>query len=182
MRTPAAEPKIIDLRTADGSKAVKAEWRYAPVKLVEKDEKGQDGSTVRTTNIEPRAEKLDFDDSSWEVIDAEGLKTPRGAGRLCFAWYRAKITLPEEVEGKTVTFVAIVDDYGEIWVDGKLPYGEGQRGGNVVAGFNAENRVELADPKPGKTYTIAVFAINGPISVSPINRIFFKKAVLEITE
>jgi len=178
----AAEPKKIDLRTVKGVKSVKGEWRYAPVKLVEKDEKGQDGSTVHTTNIEPRAEAPDFDDSSWELVAPTSLKDPRGPGRLCFAWYRTKVTLPDGVEGKTVTFVTTVDDYGEIWVDGKLPYTVGQRGGNVVTGFNAPNRVELADPKPGKTYQIAVFGINGPISVGPINRIFLKETFLEIAD
>ena len=59
---------------------------------------------------------------------------------------------------------------------------EGQRGGNVVAGFNAPNVVELKDPKPGKTYQIAIFGINGPISVSPINRIFLREAALEIVD
>ena len=41
-----------------------------------------------------------------------------------------------------------------------------------MAGFNAPNRVELKDPKPGKVYQIAVFAINGPISAAPSNWLF----------
>ena len=34
----------------------------------------------------------------------------------------------------------------------------------------------------GKTYQIAIFAINGPISVSPINRILLRETVLEIAD
>ena len=86
------------------------------------------------------------------------------------------MTLPDDFVGSRVEFVTTVDDYGEIWVDGKLPFKEGQSGGTVVAGFNTPNRVALPDPKPGKTYQIAVFAINGPISRVPTNRIFLRNA------
>ena len=86
--------------------------------------------------------------------------------------------------GKSVAIKHIVGlldpDQGEVWVDGQLPYKVGQYGGNVVAGFNAPNLVELPDPQPGKTYTIAVFAINGPISVSPANWLFLRDTRLEV--
>ena len=93
-----------------------------------------------------------------------------------------KVTLPPEADGKKVTFVTTVDDYGEVWVDGKLPRKVGQVGGSVVAGFNAPNRVELADAKAGKTYQIAVFGINGPISAEPGNYIFLRDTFLEIAD
>ena len=32
--------------------------------------------------------------------------------------------------------VTVLDDYAEIWVDGKLPAVLGQSGGGVVRGFN----------------------------------------------
>ena len=90
--------------------------------------------------------------------------------------------MPEGVEGKTVTFSTTVDDYGEVWVDGQLPRKVGQVGGNIVAGFNTPNVVELKDPKPGKVYHLAIFGINGPISAMPENYIFLGPTYLEISE
>jgi gluconolactonase len=177
-----AEDKVIDLRTDEGSQAVKAQWRYQDVKIVEVEGKGADGKPNRTYNIEPHAEKPDFDDSTWDVVAPTSLAKPRGGGQVCFCWYRTKLTLPEGVEGKKVFFVTTVDDYGEVWVDGQLPRKPGDTGGPIVAGFNAPNRVELKDPKPGKTYAIAIFGINGPISAAPGNRIFLGKTLLEIKE
>ena len=58
----------------------------------------------------------------------------------------------------------------------------GDVGGPIVAGFNAPNRVELKDAKPGKTYQIAVFGINGPISFTPTNRIFLGPTFLELVD
>jgi gluconolactonase len=176
-----ADSKIIDLRTDDGVAAVKGQWRYQDVKIVEVEGKGPDGKPNKTYNIEPHAEKPGFDDGTWELVPPPTLAKPRGGGQVCFAWYRTKITLPLEVEGKKVFFVTTVDDYGEIWVDGQLPRKPGDTGGPVVAGFNVPNRVELKDPNPGKTYQIAIFGINGPISAAPGNRIFLGKTFLEIT-
>jgi gluconolactonase len=173
-------PRRIDLGTAEGARAVKAEWRYAPATLVPVEFKGQDGTMQKGLDISPHAEAPGFDDSAWEVLDPTTLGQRRGPGKVCFAWYRVKVTLPEGVAGKAVRFSTVVDDYGEVWVDGKLPYKAGQNGGAIVAGFNAANVVELADPNPGKTYSIAVFGINGPISVAPINRIFLRDTFLEI--
>ncbi len=178
--TVGAEPTTIDLGTKEGVAAVKGQWRFLPAKVVEIEFKGPDGTKVVTNDVEPHAEKADFDDSGWEVIDPTTLGQRRGTGKVCFAWYRIHVTLPEGVEGKTVRFQTRVDDYGEVWVDGKLPYKVGQNGGSIVAGFNALNIVELPDPKPGKSYQIAVFGINGPISISPTNYIFLRDTALTI--
>jgi gluconolactonase len=171
--------QVIDLRTAAGAAAVNATWRVGDVKLVEVEFKYRDGSTSKGLDIEPRAMAPDFDDSKWEQIEPTGTTKGRGAGKICFVWYRLRVTMPDDVAGKTVTFVTTVDDYGEVWVDGMMPYKEGQSGGTIIAGFNAPNRVVLPDPKPGKTYLIAIFGINGPISVAPTNRIFLREARLE---
>ncbi len=177
-----AGSKMIDLRTVDGVKAVKGEWRYIDVKIVEVATKSTDGKPMTTYNIQPKAFGPDFNDSSWELCDPTSLKNPRGGGQVCFCWYRIKITIPEEAKGKTVFFESTVDDYGEVWVDGKLPRKPGDSGGPVVAGFNTPNRVELRDAKPGKVYQIAIFGINGPISAEPGNRIFLGKTFLEIVD
>jgi hypothetical protein len=179
---PGSNSKKIDLRTKDGVAAVKGTWRYADVKVVEVPTKTEDGKPTTTYNYEPKANGPGFDDSSWELVDPTTLKNRRGGGQVCFGWYRIKITLPDEAAGKSVWFVTTVDDYGEVWVDGKLPYKVGDSGGAIVAGFNAPNRVELKDPRPGKVYQIAIFAINGPISVAPGNRLFLRDTYLELVD
>jgi gluconolactonase len=77
-------------------------------------------------------------------------------------------------------FEIVVDDYAEVWVDGKLPRELGQCGGNVVKGFNAPNRLVIGrDVKPGQQIQLAIFAINGPISATPANFIYIRYAKLE---
>ncbi len=177
-----AQSKKIDLRTVPGVTQVKGQWKYHDVKIVEVDGKGPDGKPNKTYNIEPRAEKVDFDDKEWPVVAPETLKDRRSTGQVCFCWYRIKITIPAEAEGKAVFFQTTVDDYGEIWVDGRLPRTPGKGGEAVVSGFNVPNRVELKDPRPGKVYQIAVFGINGPISAAPSNWIFLGDTFLEIMD
>ena len=54
------------------------------------------------------------------------------------------------------------------------------QGGQVVGGFNAPNRVVLTrDARPGDSFQIAVFGINGPISASPHNYIWMRTATLD---
>ena len=177
----AAKTKI-DLRTKAGVESVKGEWRYSDVKLVEVPTKTTDGKLTTTYNIEPKAFGPEFDDSKWGAVDPTTLKNPRGGGQVCFAWYRIKITIPEDAAGKSVFFQTVVDDYGEVWVDGKLPRKPGDSGGPIVAGFNAPNRLELKNVKPGQVVQIAIFGINGPISAAPGNRIFLGDTFLELVD
>jgi gluconolactonase len=77
-------------------------------------------------------------------------------------------------------FETTVDDYAEIWVDGKLPRELGQRGGSLAAGWNASNRLLLAtNVRAGQRIQIAVFGMNGPISDPPANFIWMRQAKLE---
>jgi hypothetical protein len=181
-QTVVAQSKKIDLRTTEGVTAVQGQWKYHDVKIVEVDGKGPDGKPNKTYNIDPRAEKVDFDGSHWQTIAPETLKDRRSTGQVCFCWYRIKITIPPEAEGKGVFFQTTVDDYGEIWVDGRLPRTPGKGGEAVVAGFNAPNRVELKEPRPGKVYQIAVFGMNGPISAAPSNWIFLGDTFVEMVD
>ena len=177
-----APPQKIDLRTKDGVAAVKGQWKYHDVKIVEVEGKAPDGKPNKTYSIEPRAEKPEFDDGGWESIAPETLKDRRSTGQVCFCWYRIKLTIPPQAAGKSVFFQTTVDDYGEVWVDGRLPRTPGKGGEAVVAGFNVPNRVELKDPQPGRVYQIAVFGINGPISAVPTNWIFLGDTFLEIVD
>jgi len=189
---PTGKPAAsVDLATTAGVKLVQGQWRYSDTKIIEVENKkpAADGksppTTVKTYDIIPHAEPTDFDDSKWEVIGPETLGQKRSTGKVCFNWYRIRVTLPDkvgdvEMAGSTVVFEVVVDDYGEVWVDGKLPREIGQRGGAVVSGFNAPNRLVIAkDAKPGQKIQLAVFGINGPISASPNNFIFIRSAKLE---
>jgi gluconolactonase len=181
----------IDLRTREGAELVKGVWRYSDVKIVETDfpAPGPDlkpsGKPSKTYDYTPHAGAADFDDAKWEVLDPTTLEARRSGGKLCFNWYRINITIPDkvgefEIRGSTVDFEIVIDDYAEVWVDGKLPAVYGQSGGSVIKGYNAPNRVVIArDVQPGQKIQLAVFGINGPISASPSNFIWVKSAVLD---
>ena len=177
-----AQSRKIDLRTKAGVTLVKGDWRYADVKLVEAPSTAPDKIPAKTYDYEPKATGPDFDDSAWPVIDPASLGRPRGGGLVCFCWYRIKVTIPTEAKGKRTFFETTVDDYGEVWVDGKLPRTVGKSGEAIVSGFNTPNRLELKGAEPGKTIQIAVFGINGPISATPSNRIFLGPTFLELVD
>jgi hypothetical protein len=166
----------INLATTAGVEQVKGEWRYHVVTT---------GVGKDKNEIEPKAHGS-FDDSSWEVLKPETLGKPRGVGGYCWCWYRIKVTIPDKVgdkafEGGPVWFQTIVDDYGEIWVDGDIDKAFGKAGRGCVTGFNAINRVRLQKPvdkktkrdaRPGDVFQIAVLGINGPLGNPPGNQIF----------
>ena len=182
---------VVDLASREGVQVVNGQWRYHDVKIVDADSRavGPDlkpsGAPSKTYDYTPHAGAADFDDSQWEAIDATTLDQRRSTAKVCFNWYRINVTIPEkiasfETAGSTVAFEIVIDDYAEVWVDGKLPRVLGQPGGPVIKGFNAPNRVIIArNVKPGQQIQLAVFGINGPISYSPQNFIWVKSATLD---
>ena len=182
---------VIDLTTTNGAELVKGRWLYSDVEIIEADFKGPGedgqptGKPVKTYDYTPKAGVSDYDDSKWEKIAPESLKDRRSTGRICFNWYRIKITIPESVDGfatagSTVVFETAIDDYAEVWVNGEIARYLGQEGGSVVAGWNAPNRLVVGrDVKPGDTIQIAVFGMNGPISNPPTNFIWMREAKLD---
>ena len=184
-----AQPKglvgKIDLMSTKGVEAVKGEWRYAEVTT---------GVGDKGNEIEPKAHGK-FDDSKWEVLKPETLGKPRGPGGYSWCWYRTTVTIPAEIgdkkfEGGPVWIQTIVDDYGEIWVDGKIDLAFGKSGRGAVTGFNTKNRVRLQkeevaevdgkkktmkrDAKPGDVFQIAILGINSPLGNPPGNNIFLR--------
>jgi gluconolactonase len=182
---------VVDLATEAGATLVKGNWRYSDTKIIEVDFKGPgpdkqpSGAPIKTYDYIPHAGAADFDDSKWESINATSLDRRRAAGRICFNWYRIKVTIPERIgnydpSGSTVVFETALDDYAEVWVDGELSRYLGQMGGTVIGGWNAPNRVVIArDVKPGQRIQLAVFGMNGPISNPPTNFIWMRYARLE---
>lgn len=189
---PSGKPDAsIDLATTEGVRAVGGTWRYSDTKIVETafNSAGADqqpsGPSVKTYDYAPKAGPADFDDSMWEAVSAADLQKRRGNGRLSFNWYRINITVPEKVgefatSGSTLVFQTALDDYAEVWVNGELSRYLGQRGGSVVAGWNAPNRLVIGrDVRPGQKIQLAIFGINGPISNPPTNFIWVREAKLE---
>jgi gluconolactonase len=182
---------IVDLMTRQGTELVRGRWRYADARIVEVEHRsvGADlrpsGPPNRTHDIEPKAGALEFDDSSWESFDAPDLVKRRTNGRLAFGWYRLNVTIPERIgpfdpTGATVVFEIVVDDYAEVWVDGRLTPVLGQAGGQLIKGWNAPNRVLLTrDARPGQTIQVAVFGANGPLSEPPVNYVWVRSATLD---
>ena len=182
---------MVDLQTAEGVALVQAEWRYADADIVETafvdvgTDLGPTGPPNRTYEVVPHAQGMHFDDSAWRRLEPDQTQLRLSTGLVCFNWYRIAVTLPRRVgdfdpTGATVVFEVVIDDYAEVWVDGELPIVLGQAGGRVISGFNAPNRVVLTqDARPGQTFQIAVFGINGPISVSPHNYIWMRTASLD---
>jgi gluconolactonase len=182
---------IINLATDEGVRLVKGQWRYSDVKIVEVEHRapGPDlrasGPLNRTYDINPHAGAADFDDSAWAMLPAWELEARKGNGRLSFNWYRIKVTIPDRIgafdpTGSTVVFEIVVDDYAEVWVDGRLPVVLGQTGGPLVKGFNAPSRVVLGrGVRPGQQFQLAVFGMNGPVSNPPANFIWVRSATLD---
>lgn len=192
-RSPFGGPPdaTVDLATKEGASLLSAQWRYRDAKVVDVESKGvgadlkPSGAPVKTYDVEPKAGGSGFDDSSWDRIEPTALDARRGNGRVSFAWYRTTLTIPERIggfdpTGSTAVFEVVVDDYAEVWVDGQLPVVLGQRGGAVVTGFNAPNRLVIGrNVKPGQRIQLAVFGMNGPISKSPANFIWIKSATVD---
>ena len=62
-----------------------------------------------------------------------------------------------------------------------MPRASGRPSPAAIAGFNMPNRLVLGNNvvQPGEKFEIAVFAINGPISVAPANFLWFREAKIQ---
>jgi gluconolactonase len=184
---PAGTPAhVVDLMTAEGAAMVGAQWRYMDARLVEVPARQGAGPAYKTTwDVQPHAGAADFDDAAWPRIEAKALGERRGGGRLFMGWFRASLTIPAKLgtfdtAGATAVFHVTVDDYAEVWVNGDLPRIVGKPSPNAIAGFNMPNRVVVSQAvTPGDTVRLAVFGINGPISLNPENPMFVRDARLE---
>jgi len=182
---------VIDLRTADGTSLVKGQWLYTDTTIVRTEfnapgpDLGPSGEPIKTYDLWPRAGSPAFDAAQWQKIDPAALESRRSTGKLCFNWYRTALTIPDRVgslstAGSTVVFEIVVDDYAEVWVDGRLPRVLGQTGGALIKGFNAPNRVVLTtNAQPGRTFQLAILGINGPLADPPSNFIWVRSATVD---
>ena len=177
---------VVDLLTADGMAAFGAQWKSMDVKIIEGPALPNAMPGYKTSyDISPHAGEGGFDDSSWPTIEPKGLGDRRGGGKVSFLWYRTNLTIPEKIgsfdtNNAKAVLTAYVDDYAEVWVNGEMRRRAGITSPSTIQGFNIPNRVVLADTvKAGDKFQIAIFGINGPISVAPPNFVFFRQASVE---
>ncbi len=187
---------IADLKTNDGAALVNAKWFVQPAHIEEADFKAPGagatdpmklyptGMQIKTHTLHPQIGVADFNKGLVEINPTD-LEMREGMGLISAAWYYVKIMLPETigkipVNGSTAVFEITVDDYSEIWVNGKQMHGFGQSGDGVISGYNTRNRIILDDhAKPGETFAIAILGINGPLGMIPDNYIWVRNAVVD---
>jgi len=176
----------VNLMTADGMAAFGAQWKSVEAKIVEGPAlQGAMPQFKTSYDISPHAGEKGFDDSSWPTIEPKGLADRRGGGKVSFMWYRTNLTIPAKIgdfdpTGAKAVLTAYVDDYAEVWVNGEMPRRAGITSPATIQGFNIPNRVVISDSvKPGDKIQVAIFGINGPISVAPPNFVFFRQASVE---
>ena len=187
---------IADLKTNEGAAWVNAKWFVQPAHILDADFKTPgasvndplklypSGMPVRTHTLHPQISAPDFD-KGFTSIKPTDLEMREGMGLISAAWYKVEIILPSAigklpVPGTTAVFEITVDDYSEIWVNGKQMKGFGQSGNGVISGYNTRNRVILSDnAKPGDKFTIAILGINGPLGMIPDNYIWVRNAVVD---
>ncbi len=136
---------------------------------------GQPNQGLEAELMETPARNADYDDSGWDQdVDVQ----ERLSKGLTFAWYRLHVTIPsdirgESLQGRRVWFETNVDNYGEIYIDGKI-----DRNIGVVTGNNVGKRILVADPAtPGASHVIAVLVGNAPLG-EPVGTIFMRYATL----
>lgn len=191
-KSPPVAAAVIDLRTREGVGLVAGSWRYTDARIVEATNKapGADGkpgaADAPTHDLSPRLCSSEFEAAAWEAIDPESLERRRTAGKLAMGWYRLDLTIPPEIRGvstsgTTIILELTVDDYAEVSVNGSLPQVLGSAGGQLIAGWNTPNRVVLtSDARPGETISVAVLAVNGPLSAPPANYVWLRSATLDV--
>src|SRR5262249_20621857 len=184
---PAPVPAhVVDLMTAEGMAAFSAQWKHMEAKIVEGPALPNAMPGYKTSyDLTPKAGAKGFDDSSWPTLEPKQLTDRRGGGKVSFLWYRTNLTMPAkigafDIANAKAVLTAYVDDYAEVWVNGEMPRRAGITSPATIQGFNIPNRVVIADAvKAGDKIEIAIFGINGPISVAPPNFVFFRQASVE---
>ncbi|MET0502807.1 MAG: hypothetical protein ABW172_14905 [Candidatus Binatia bacterium] len=164
-------PRIeLNLNQADDLRRVKGQWRVGPGLVP-----GEPNEGLRAQLLNTPARLADYDDSKWEICT--NIRKSLSVG-FTFAWYRITVELPAEVDGiplvnSRVYFETNVDNYGEVWIDGKI-----NRPAGAIVGINAQQRVEVsAKAVPGAKHVIACLVANGPLA-EPMGGVFMRYATI----
>ena len=188
---------IADLKTNAGAALVNAKWFIQSAHVQNKDFRlpgpqsgGGDalplyptGAAIKSHTLHPQIGADDFE-AGFKEIDPTQLESRQGNGLFSFVWYKIELIIPATIgkfntSGTTAVFEIVVDDYSEIWVNGKQMIGFGQSGNGLISGYNTRNRVILTDnAKPGERFAIYVLGVNGPVGKLPDNYIWVRNAVV----
>jgi len=187
---------VADLKTAEGAALVSAKWFVQNGDIVNADFKAPGpyaadalalyptGSAIRSHLLRPQIGSLDFD-KGFKEIKPTALESREGTGLFSFVWYKVDVIIPETIgklkaAGTTAVFEIVMDDYSEIWVDGKQSQAFGQSGNGLIAGYNTRNRVILSNNiHAGQKFRIDILGINGALGKLPDNYIWVRNAVVD---
>ena len=146
-------PRVfLDLNNVEDLRKVRGQWRVAQGLVP-----GQPNEGLTAQLLGSPARLPDYDDTGWELCT--NIRKSRSVG-FTFAWYRLTLELPDQVNGIAIAgtrvfFETNIDNYGEIWVDGKQ-----DRGTGMIQGNNAQQRVEAStNAVPGNKHVIACLAV-----------------------
>jgi hypothetical protein len=133
---------IADLRSIEGAALVNAKWSVQNAHIVSENfkmpGKGENGDPlllyptgyeIKTNQLHPQIGAADFENGFREIKPTE-LECRQGTGLLSFVWYKVELTIPAMVgklnsRGTTAVFEIVMDDYSEVWVNGKQMQGFG---------------------------------------------------------
>ena len=187
---------IADLKTNEGAALINAKWytQAADIKEVGFRRPGPaladalllypSGRPIITNTISPQLGSKDFDKNFREIQPAD-LELRQGNGLVSFVWYKVDLTIPQSIgklntAGTTAIFEIVVDDYSEVWVNGKQSQTLGEIGNGAISGYNSRNRIVLTNnAKPGDHFSISILGINGPVGKIPENYIWVRSAVVD---
>src|SRR4029453_15451739 len=111
-------PRIeLNLNRADDLKKVKAQWRVGPGLVP-----GEPNEGLKAQLLNTPARLGDYAD--WGGGVGPNIRKKLSVG-FSFAWYRITVEIPGQVDraalaDSRVFFETNVDNYGEIWIDGKI--------------------------------------------------------------
>lgn len=187
---------IVDLKTTEGAALVSAKWFVQNADIVNVDFRAPGpyaadalalyptGSAIRSHSLRPQIGSLDFD-KGFKEIKPTDLESREGTGLFSFVWYKVDVTIPGTIgklnaQGTTAVFEIVMDDYSEIWIDGKQSQAFGQSGNGLIAGYNTRNRVILSNnAHAGQKFRIDILGINGALGKLPDNYIWVRNAVID---
>jgi gluconolactonase len=187
---------VVDLKTDEGVAMVQACWYKQPAQIrnVQFRSPGPSandalllyptGISQQTNLVYPQVTSPDFE-QGFVAVKPNALEERQGTGLNSFFWYKVELTVPEKIGAVPISdasavFEITVDDYSEVWVNGKQTRGFGQIGNGVISGYNARNRILLSDHlKKGDKFSIVILGVNGPIGNVPDNYIWVRNAVID---
>lgn len=188
---------VADLKTTDGVALLNAKWFVQPAHIINTAFKQPGpgtngdplklyptGTAIQTNQLHPQIGAVDFE-NGFKPIAATELENRQGTGLFSFVWYKTELTIPATIgtastNDMTAVFEITVDDYSEIWVNGKQQESFGQSGNGVIAGYNTRNRVLLTEhAKGGEKFVIYILGINGTVGKLPDNYIWVRSAFVD---